>query len=54
MSLDAASPATRDRLLLAAEQLFATRGIDAVSLAEITKAAGSHNTGAVHHHFGGR
>jgi AcrR family transcriptional regulator len=51
----AASPATtRDRLLLAAEELFAERGIDAVSLAEITKAAGSNNTGAVHHHFGGR
>ena len=47
-------PTTRHRLLLAAEELFATRGIDAVSLAEITKAAGGSNTGAVHHHFGGR
>lgn len=47
-------PSTRERLLEAAEHLFATRGIDGVSLAEITKAAGSHNTGAVHHHFGGR
>lgn len=45
---------TRHRLLLAAESLFAERGIDAVSLAEITKAAGGSNTGAVHHHFGGR
>ena len=45
---------TRRRLLEAAEDLFANRGIDAVSLAEITKAAGSNNTGAVHHHFGGR
>ena len=45
---------TRQRLLEAAEHLFATRGIDAVSLAEVTKAAGCRNTGAVHHHFGGR
>ena len=45
---------TRDRLLLAAEELFATQGIDAPSLAEITQAAGSGNTGAVHYHFGGR
>ena len=50
----AAEPSTRHRLLLAAEDLFATRGIDAVSLAEITKAAGGSNTGAIHHHFGGR
>lgn len=54
-SAAAASPtSTRERLLAAAETLFAERGIDAVSLAEITKAAGGHNTGAVHHHFGGR
>lgn len=45
---------TPERLLMAAEHLFATRGIDGVSLAEITKAAGCHNTGAIHHHFGGR
>ena len=45
---------TRQRLIEAAEDLFATRGIDAVSLAEVTKAAGCNNTGAVHHHFGGR
>ena len=49
-----ADASTRQRLLEAAELLFATCGIDGVSLAEITKAAGSHNTGAVHHHFGGR
>ncbi len=45
---------TRRQLLDAAEELFATRGIDAVSLAEITQVAGLRNTGAVHHHFGGR
>lgn len=50
----APEPTTRDRLLAAAEHLFATRGIDAPSLAEITQAAGCVNTGAVHYHFGGR
>lgn len=45
---------TRQRLIEAAERLFATRGIDAVSLAEVTHTAGLRNTGAVHHHFGGR
>lgn len=45
---------TRRRLLETAERLFATRGIDAPSLAEITHEAGLHNTGAVHYHFGGR
>lgn len=45
---------TRDRLLEAGERLFASRGIDGVSLAEVTKAAGCRNTGAIHHHFGGR
>jgi AcrR family transcriptional regulator len=47
-----ASP--RQRLLEAAEQLFADQGIDGVSLAELTRAAGLGNTGAVHHYFGGR
>jgi AcrR family transcriptional regulator len=45
---------SRQRLLEAAEHLFASRGIDAVSLAELTRAAGLGNTGAVHHYFGGR
>lgn len=49
-----AGQSTRDRLLEAAERLFATRGIDAVSLAEITQEAGLNNTGAVHYWFGGR
>jgi AcrR family transcriptional regulator len=45
---------SRQRLIEAAEHLFATRGIDAVSLAEITLEAGLNNTGAVHYYFGGR
>jgi AcrR family transcriptional regulator len=51
-SYDADSP--RQRLVEAAERLFAARGIDGVSLAEVTRAAGLGNTGAVHHYFGGR
>jgi AcrR family transcriptional regulator len=45
---------SRQRLIEAAEELFAARGIDAVSLAELTQAAGLNNTGAVHYYFGGR
>jgi AcrR family transcriptional regulator len=44
----------RQRLLEAAERLFAAKGIDGVSLAELTRTAGLGNTGAVHHYFGGR
>jgi len=46
--------ATKQRLVEAAERLFAAQGIDAPSLAAITREAGLGNTGAVHHHFGGR
>jgi AcrR family transcriptional regulator len=45
---------TRDRLLRAAERLYAERGLDGVSLREITEAAGQRNNAAVHYHFGGR
>jgi AcrR family transcriptional regulator len=52
---DATTPAdTRDMLVLAAERLFAERGIDAVSLREINLAAGQRNKSAVHYHFGGK
>jgi AcrR family transcriptional regulator len=44
----------KQRLIEAAERLFALRGIDAVSLAEITAEAGLGNTGAVHYYYGGR
>src|SRR5215831_7778663 len=39
------------RLITAAEQLFAARGIDAVSLREINRAAGARNAVAVQYHF---
>jgi AcrR family transcriptional regulator len=45
---------TSDRLLDAAAQLFAERGVDNVSLAEIVRAAGQRNTSAIHYHFGSR
>lgn len=49
------SPADRRQILLrTAEALFASRGIDAVSLNEINKAAGQRNTSALHYHFGSK
>jgi AcrR family transcriptional regulator len=45
---------TRDRLLDAATSLFAERGIDNVSVAEIVRAADQRNTSAVRYHIGNR
>jgi AcrR family transcriptional regulator len=45
---------TRQRILRAAEELFALRGIDGVSLREINRAAGGANAGAVQYYFGDR
>lgn len=42
---------TRDRLVAAAERLFAEHGIDAVSLREINREAGARNAIAVQYHF---
>jgi AcrR family transcriptional regulator len=47
-------PSTRDKLIDAAARLFAERGIESVSLAEIVRASGQRNTSAVQYHFGGR
>ena len=46
--------ATRERLISAAELLFAERGVDGVSLREINRAAGAKNAVAVQYHFGDR
>jgi AcrR family transcriptional regulator len=45
---------TRDLLLDAAARLFAERGIDNVSIAEIVRTAHQRNASAVHYHFGNR
>lgn len=45
---------TRERLIDAAEQLMADRGVDGVSLREIGRAAGERNTGVVQYHFGSK
>lgn len=42
---------TRERLLATGEALFATRGIDAVSVRDITEAANA-NIAAINYHFG--
>jgi AcrR family transcriptional regulator len=48
------SARTREKLLLAAQKLYGERSIDAVSLNEITKAAGQRNRTALRYHFGDR
>ncbi|OUC91064.1 TetR family transcriptional regulator [Streptosporangium minutum] len=45
---------TRERLIAAAEELFSTRGIGAVSLNEIVRASGARNATALQYHFGDR
>jgi AcrR family transcriptional regulator len=46
--------ATRQRLVDAAETLFAERGIDGVSLREVNAAAGQRNATALQYHFDDR
>jgi AcrR family transcriptional regulator len=50
---EVATDATRDRIFLAAERLFATRGFAEVSVRDITAAAGV-NLAAVNYHFGSK
>ncbi|MFJ8194094.1 TetR/AcrR family transcriptional regulator [Streptomyces sp. NPDC096094] len=45
---------TREALLVAAERLFAERGVHAVSHREISRTAGQGNNAAVGYHFGTR
>ena len=44
---------TPERLVATAERLFAERGVEAVSLRDITTAAAA-NTAAIHYHFGSK
>ena len=54
MAKNGARADVRDRLVSAAETLFAGAGIDAVSLREINAAAGAGNASAIQYHFGDR
>ncbi len=54
MSAASESRTTKENLVLSALQLFAERGIDAVSMRTINNAAGTRNASAVHYHFGSK
>jgi AcrR family transcriptional regulator len=51
---NASGRATRERLILLAERMFAERGIEGTSLRAIGEAAGQRNKTAVQYHFGDR
>lgn len=51
---NASGESTRVMLMEVAEQLFAARGIEAVTLREIQQAAGQSNTSVIRYHFGSR
>lgn len=44
----------QERLMTAAERLFAERGLDGVSLRQINEAARCRNVSAIHYHFGSK
>ncbi|MFJ3215075.1 TetR family transcriptional regulator [Kitasatospora sp. NPDC086801] len=54
MARTTAGHETRERLLRAAEELFATRGVEAALTRDITRLAGQSNPSAVQYHFGSR
>jgi AcrR family transcriptional regulator len=45
---------TRQKIIATAERLFAEQGVDAISLNEITRAAGQKNKSALSYHFGSK
>ena len=49
-----ANGTTRDRIVKTAMHLFATEGIESVTLRRISAESGSANTAAVHYHFGNK
>src|SRR5262245_62355437 len=51
---NARGDATRERLIIVAERLFAERGIAAVTFMDISRAAGQRNNVAIPYHFGDR
>jgi AcrR family transcriptional regulator len=48
------APSTKEQLVLTAERLFATHGLDGVSLRQISTEAGNANNSAVQYHFGSK
>ncbi|MER7702666.1 TetR family transcriptional regulator [Kitasatospora sp. NPDC097605] len=54
MARTSAGQGTRERLLRAAEELFATRGVEASMTKDIVRLAGQSNPSAVQYHFGSR
>jgi AcrR family transcriptional regulator len=48
------APSTKEQILRAAERLFAERGVEGVSLRQISSAAGNGNNYAVQYHFGSK
>ncbi|MFJ9697354.1 TetR family transcriptional regulator [Kitasatospora sp. NPDC101183] len=54
MARTSAGHETRERLLRAAEELFADRGVEAALTRDITRLAGQSNPSAVQYHFGSR
>lgn len=53
-AVPAGDGSTRERLISAAEKLFAERGIFQVSLREVNRASGARNAVALQYHFGDR
>ncbi|MFI5047993.1 MAG: TetR/AcrR family transcriptional regulator [Acidimicrobiia bacterium] len=49
-----ATTSSKEQIILAAERLFAARGLDGVSMREIGAAAGNGNNSAVQYHFGSK
>src|SRR6478735_2102125 len=47
-------PETREKLIRAAEQVFAAQGVDGAQLRDIVALAGQGNPSAVQYHFGSR
>ncbi|NKY54287.1 TetR/AcrR family transcriptional regulator [Nocardia vermiculata] len=45
---------TRERLIDAAEKVFAAQGIEQANLRDVNRAAGQSNNSALHYHFGSR
>lgn len=50
----ATSGSTRERLLRAAEEVFAEQGVDGAQLRDVVRLAGQSNPSAVQYHFGSR